>query len=171
MLPQRANRHLELTGSRAPAGQVQRPRPSARQSAGGGLAFAQPPSVPFGPLIAQAAKRYGVDPALLAGVIETESGFDPRATSGAGARGLMQLMDGTARGLGVSDPYDPPQNVFGGAKHLRQLLDKYRGDFKLALAAYNAGGGAVDRHGGIPPYEETQRYVPKVLAATEKYRR
>lgn len=124
----------------------------------------------YGPLIADAARRYGVDPALVAGVIESESGFNARATSSAGAKGLMQLMDGTARGLGVADSYDPVQNVNGGTKFLRQLLDRYNGDARLALAAYNAGGGAVDRYGGVPPYPETQRYVPRVLAAAERYR-
>lgn len=124
----------------------------------------------YSPLVTDAARRYGVDPALVAAVIESESGFNPRATSPAGAKGLMQLMDGTARGLGVIDSYDPVQNVHGGTKYLRQMLDKYKGDTRLALAAYNAGGGAVDRFGGIPPYPETQRYVPRVLAAAEKYR-
>lgn len=120
-------------------------------------------------LIDEAARRYGLDPALVAGVIQTESGFNPRAQSGAGAKGLMQLMDATARGLGVSDPFDPVQNVMGGARLLRQLLDRY-GDVRLALAAYNAGPGAVDRYGGVPPYAETQRYVPTVLAAAGRQR-
>ena len=124
----------------------------------------------YGPLISDAARRHGVDPALVAGVIESESGFNARATSSAGAKGLMQLMDGTARSLGVSDPYDPGQNINGGTKFLRQLLDRYNGDSRLALAAYNAGGGAVDRYGGVPPYPETQRYVPRVLAAADRYR-
>lgn len=124
----------------------------------------------YGTLISDAARRHGVDPALVAGVIESESGFNARATSSAGAKGLMQLMDGTARSLGVSDPYDPGQNINGGTKFLRQLLDRYNGDSRLALAAYNAGGGAVDRYGGVPPYPETQRYVPRVLAAADRYR-
>ena len=121
-------------------------------------------------LINEAARRYRVDPALVAGVIEAESGFNPRALSPAGAKGLMQLMDGTAQGLGVRDAFDPSDNVNGGAKLLRQLLDRYHENVPLALAAYNAGPGAVDRYGGIPPYRETQTYVPRVLAATERYR-
>ena len=124
----------------------------------------------LGGIVAQAAQRYGVDPTLIAGVIETESNFNPKAVSPAGARGLMQLMPATARGLGVADSSDPLQNVMGGAKLLGQLLDRYGGDVKKVLAAYNAGAGAVDKYGGIPPYPETQRYVPKVLAATERYR-
>jgi soluble lytic murein transglycosylase-like protein len=125
---------------------------------------------PYDRIVADAARRYDVDPALIAGVIETESSFNPRAQSGAGAKGLMQLMDATARGLGVADSFDPVQNVNGGARFLRDMLDRYQGDVRKALAAYNAGPGAVDRYGGIPPYAETQRYVPKVLAAAERYR-
>jgi soluble lytic murein transglycosylase-like protein len=121
-------------------------------------------------IINQAAERYQLDPALIAGVIETESSFNARAVSPAGAKGLMQLMDQTARGLGVRNSLDPADNVFGGAKLLRQLLDRYHGNVSLALAAYNAGPGAVDRYGGVPPYPETQRYVPRVLAAVERQR-
>lgn len=135
---------------------------------GGPVPAAVPPA--YRGLIAEAARRYRVEPALIAAVIETESGFNPRAGSPAGAKGLMQLMDATARGLGVSDPFDPRQNVLAGTRFLRQLLDRYGGDLRRALAAYNAGPGAVDRYGGIPPYAETQRYVPKVLAALERYR-
>jgi soluble lytic murein transglycosylase-like protein len=124
----------------------------------------------FGPIIDQAAKKYGVDPALIAAVMETESKFNPDAVSGAGARGLMQLMPATARGLGVTDANDPVQNVLGGAKLLGQLSQKYNGNLELTLAAYNAGSGAVDKHGGIPPYGETRKYVPLVMSAYNRFR-
>ena len=122
-------------------------------------------------ILAEASKQYQVESALLAGVMEAESGFNTRAVSAAGARGLMQLMDPTARSLGVTDSFDPRQNILGGAKLLRQLMDRYAGNTRLALAAYNAGSGAVDRYGDVPPYAETLRFVPKVLEATERFRR
>jgi soluble lytic murein transglycosylase-like protein len=118
--------------------------------------------VPYGDLFTAAGTRHGVDPELLAAVAWAESGYDPRAVSHAGAQGLMQLMPGTAAGLGVKDSFDPEQAVDGAARllagHLRQF-----GSTELALAAYNAGPGAVNRFGGIPPYAETQAYVPKVV--------
>jgi soluble lytic murein transglycosylase-like protein len=120
-------------------------------------------------MVGAAARQAGIPPALLAAVVEVESGFQSNAVSKAGARGLTQLMDGTARSLGVTNSFDPWQNLTGGARLLRGLLNKYHGSVPLALAAYNAGSGAVDAAGGIPPYPETQRYVPLVLAVYHRY--
>ena len=117
-----------------------------------------------------AATRNGIDPALLKGLVAQESGFDPNARSGAGAVGLTQLMPGTAAALGVTDPTDPAQSLQGGARYLREQLDRFGGDERLALAAYNAGPGAVSKYGGVPPYAETQGYVNKVLANAAGYR-
>jgi soluble lytic murein transglycosylase-like protein len=113
-------------------------------------------------LINRAAGRHGVDPTLVAAVARAESGLNPRAVSHAGAKGLMQLMDGTAAGLGVRDPFDPAQNVEGGTRFLSDMLDRF-GSPELALAAYNAGPNAVLKHGGVPPFKETQTYVRRVL--------
>ena len=125
-------------------------------------------TVPFGAEIDAAAQRYGVDPALLKGLIRQESGFDARAQSSAGALGLTQLMPSTAASLGV-DPLDPAQAIDGGARYLRQQLDRFGGDPAKALAAYNAGPGAVARFGGVPPYAETQNYVQRVMASAQQY--
>ena len=122
----------------------------------------------FADLIRDASAREGVDPALVGAVVSAESGFNPRAVSGTGAKGLMQLMDSTARSLGVKDSFDPAQNIAGGVKYLRQMLDKYGGDVKRAVAAYNAGPGAVDGSGGVPPYAETQTYVQRVLSLRDQ---
>jgi soluble lytic murein transglycosylase-like protein len=118
-----------------------------------------PAGTPYAAEITAAAKAHGLDPALLAGLVKQESGFKPDAGSPAGARGLTQLMPATAAGLGVTNVLDPVQNLNGGAKYLKQQLDAFNGDTALALAAYNAGPGAVKRFGGIPPYAETQNYV------------
>jgi soluble lytic murein transglycosylase-like protein len=117
----------------------------------------------FDDLIDQHASRSGVRRDLVRAVIQVESAFNPRALSNKGAMGLMQLMPATARQFGVANPFDPEQNVRGGVAYLRQLLDRYDGNERLALAAYNAGPGAVDRHGqSVPPYRETRDYVSKV---------
>lgn len=113
-------------------------------------------------IIERAAETYNLPSKLIKSVIRHESNFNPRAVSRAGAAGLMQLMPSTARGLGVTDMMDPEQNVMAGAKYLRSMMDKYKGNVKLALAAYNAGPGNVDKYGGIPPFKETQSYVRKV---------
>ena len=130
---------------------------------------AAPPAA-IASMIQTSAERYGVDPGLVRAVINQESGFNPFATSSAGAQGLMQLMPQTAQTLGVSDAYDPAQNVDGGTRFLRSLLDRFGGDTRLALAAYNAGPAAVERYGGVPPYAETQNYVTSILAAYEQER-
>ena len=111
----------------------------------------------------EAAEKYGVDAKFLKSIAKCESDFDPACVSHSGATGIMQLMPATAAELGVSDSYDPYQNIMGGAQYISELLDKYNGDTSLALAAYNAGSGNVTKYGGIPPFTETQNYVKKVL--------
>ncbi len=115
-------------------------------------------------LIDKMAPQYGLSPSLVAAVVNQESGYNPSATSSAGAMGLMQLMPSTANGLGVTNAYDPVQNLQGGMTYLRQLLTRYHNNTALALAAYNAGPSAVDAYHGIPPYEQTQNYVSSILA-------
>ena len=126
---------------------------------------------PFKAEIDAAAAKYHLDPALLRGLIRAESNFDPNAGSPAGAQGLCQLMPGTAASLGVTNIHDPAQNIDGGARYLRQQLDAFGGDVTKALAAYNAGPGAVQRYGGVPPYAETQAYVRRVQQYADEYRR
>ena len=118
-------------------------------------------------VIHSAAAHHGVRPEFVRAVIQTESQFDARAVSSVGAQGLMQLMPATARRFGVVDAFDPRQNIFGGVRYLRWLLDKFAGDLTLASAGYNAGENAVVRYGGIPPYKETQHYVRRVMAILE----
>jgi soluble lytic murein transglycosylase-like protein len=127
-------------------------------------------SSPYDALIAQAAQRYGLDPAVLHGLIQQESGFDPNSQSSAGASGLTQLMPGTASSMGVANPLNPAESIEGGARYLSQMMSKFGGNTTDALAAYNAGPGAVQQYGGVPPYAETQSYVSKVLGYAESYR-
>ena len=121
-------------------------------------------------LIEAYSQKNGLDSDFVRAVVKQESGFNENATSKCGAAGLMQLMPGTAKGLGVTDPYDAEQNVKGGTKMLANLLKTYGGNKELALAAYNAGGGAVKKYGGIPPYQETQNYVKNVLSIYNRYK-
>lgn len=127
-------------------------RPSARADLSGR---------PFAAIIDRVASAHGVDPALVHAVIQTESNYQPRARSPKGAKGLMQLMPDTARAYGLRNPYDPASNIDAGVRHLRSLLDRF--DLRLALAAYNAGAGAVERARGLPPFAETTAYVTRVL--------
>jgi soluble lytic murein transglycosylase-like protein len=166
----------------APATPAAAPAATAPASSfAGALAAAQtsPSAVPvsgaggssaFDSEINAAAASNGIDPALLKGLVSQESGFNPNARSGAGALGLTQLMPGTASSLGVTNPLDPAQSLQGGAKYLREQLDRFGGDEKLALAAYNAGPGAVQKYGGVPPYAETQNYVTSVMGKAAAFR-
>ena len=120
-------------------------------------------------LIDETSEKYGVDRDLVAAVIAQESGGNRFAVSRAGAKGLMQLMDGTARHLGVTSSFDPRQNIDGGVRYLRRMLDRFEGNEQLALASYNAGPGAVDKYHGIPPYRETRNYVRSVLSMRSQF--
>ena len=120
-------------------------------------------------LIEQYSAKNGLDSAFVKAVIKQESGFQPKVTSHCGAMGLMQLMPATASSLGVKDAYDPEQNIAGGTKYLKGLLDRFGGDKSLALAAYNAGPNAVAKYNGIPPYKETQNYVKNIMSMYQKY--
>lgn len=126
-------------------------------------------NAPFADLIAEAAQTYGVDARLIAAVMRHESGFKTTAVSNKGACGLMQLMPDTARLFGITDIFDARQNVFGGVRYLRMLLDAYHGDLDRTLAAYDAGPGAVEKYNGIPPFAETRAYVASIRAALQSY--
>ena len=125
---------------------------------------------PYMPIILTAASRYQVDPAIILAIIKAESNYNPKAVSRAGAEGLMQLMPGTARALGVKDSFDPEQNIHGGVKYFSLLLNKFAGDHVLALAAYNAGSGKVLKYKGIPPYNETRQYIKKVFKYQKQFK-
>lgn len=140
-------------------------------SAGAPTGNSRDPKVPYGKLIGPTARKRGVPVALFTALVGQESGFRARARSRVGARGLTQLMPATARMLGVRKPYDPAQNLDGGARYLASQLKAFRRSKRLALAAYNAGPGAVKRFRGIPPYAETRNYVKRILAQETRYRR
>jgi soluble lytic murein transglycosylase-like protein len=164
-------RIAEIAG--VPAAAI-RPAAAGRFTAAVGQALADAPTpVPrqrIDRLVRQNAKAWHVDPALIAAVIASESSFNAAAGSPAGAAGLMQLMPATAASLGVRNPYDPAQNVAGGTRYLRSLLDRFNGDTRLAVAAYNAGPDAVEKYGAVPPYAETRTYVRNVLGSLGRYR-
>jgi cell wall-associated NlpC family hydrolase len=148
---------------------IRRPSGGAATSAASGAGRATGLDGPYAALFTSAGRRYGIDPALLSAIAKTESGYNPSAVSPAGARGLMQLMPGTARSLGVN-PDNPTQAVDGAARLVKKLLGQFKNNTNLALAAYNAGPGAVQRYGGIPPYSETRTYVQRVNRAWEALR-
>jgi soluble lytic murein transglycosylase-like protein len=177
------NRIAEITGT-PPAGAIQpapggfstalaqalNPADQPAPDAGATTAAAPVPPAQIDALVQQNADIWQVDPALIKSVIANESSFNSNATSSAGAQGLMQLMPETAASLGVRNPYDPAQNVAGGTRYLRSLLDRFNGNTRLAVAAYNAGPGAVEKYGDVPPYAETQNYVQNVLGSLDRYR-
>ena len=129
---------------------------------------AAPLRLPYDDLIIEAARTYDLDPRLIRSVVQVESAFNPRAVSPDGAKGLMQLRPILARELRVHNPFDPRQNIMGGARYLRRLLDMHEGDIRLALASYNAGPRNVTRYGGVPPFQETQKYIKRIIDLLEQ---
>lgn len=121
-------------------------------------------------VIARYAETFDLEEALIKAVIKVESDYNPKAVSSRGAQGMMQLIPGTARDMEVSDPFNPDQNIRGGSRYLRLMLDEFGGNLELALAAYNAGPGSVRRHGGVPPFKETQQYIERVKQYLRHYR-
>ena len=122
---------------------------------------------PFSDIIKEASQAYDIQEEVISAVIKQESSYNPRAISSCGAQGLMQLMPGTARSLGVRDAFNPEENIMAGTRYLKEKLDEFNGSMPLALAAYNAGSGAVKKYGGIPPYKETQAYVNKIIKSID----
>jgi len=156
-------------GFGAALAQALNPADQPAPDAAAATAAAPVPPAQIDSLVQQNADIWQVDPALIKSVIANESSFNANATSPVGAQGLMQLMPETAASLGVKNPYDPAQNVAGGTRYLRSLLDRFKGDTRLAVAAYNAGPNAVEKYGDVPPYAETQNYVQNVLGSLDRY--
>jgi soluble lytic murein transglycosylase-like protein len=146
----------------APTSEESRPTPPSGSSNADAATESATPLSPYEDIIREAALKYGVDPDLVRAVIRTESNFNPLAKSRAGAKGLMQLMPRLAKELGISNPFDPRENVLGGTKYLGKLLDRHAGDVSLALASFNAGPRNVRKYKGIPPFKETRGYVKKI---------
>ncbi len=140
-------------------------------SGGGGFGRSSGDSSAYDTEIRKVARRYGIDPSLIKAIIQAESDFDHRAVSSKGAQGLMQLMPETSRELNVLNPFNPRENIDGGTRYLRQLLDSFNGNLSLSLAAYNAGPGLVSRIGGIPDIPETRNYVVKVMRQYKEYKK
>lgn len=169
----RAMNEVTNAGSVAPAAPIHpRQAPASASAVKSGDTFSarvQDRISEYEPIIAQASRQFNVPPHIIKAVITAESAGKSAAVSKVGAKGLMQLMDGTADDLGVKNSFDPEDNIRGGTKYLRQMLDQFDGNVDLALAAYNAGPGNVKKHGGIPPFQETQAYVRKVKQYAERY--